>query len=259
MTDIPHMITLDGVTFAYRMLGDGAPVVMLHGWGASAELMMPLAQKLVPFGYTAHLLDLPGHGASPEPPCAWSIADYAQLVVRYIQHQQLGRVYLFGHSFGGRISLVLGADYPQLVSKIVLANAAGIRPKTPLMKQIRLRSYKWVRDGLKTIGLSQLSDRLRQWYNQKYASSDFLATQGVMRQTFLRVVNQDLSDHARRIQAPTLLIWGENDQDTPLWQAKQLEKLVPDAGLVIYPNAGHYSYLEYLDQTARAMHALFEA
>ncbi|MCL4252654.1 MAG: alpha/beta hydrolase, partial [Anaerolineae bacterium] len=78
------------------------------------------------------------------------------------------------------------------------------------------------------------------------------------RETFLRVVNQDLSDYAKRIQAPTLLIWGENDQDTPLWQAKQLENLIPDAGLVVYPRAGHYSYLEHPDQTAQAMHALLK-
>lgn len=252
------IITLKDVTLAYHILGEGVPVVMLHGWGASSELVMPLAKKLAPLGYATHILDLPGHGDSPEPPSAWSVADYAQLVVAYIQHQQLGRVHLFGHSFGGRVSLILGADYPHLIQKIVLADAAGIRPKTPFIKQVRLNSYKFVRDGLKIIGLRGLSDQLRGWYTKKYASSDFLATSGIMRETFLRVVNQDLSDYAKRIQAPTLLIWGENDQDTPLWQATQLESLIPDAGLVIYPNAGHYSYLEHPDQTAQAMHALFK-
>jgi len=252
-------IELNGVKVAYHIIGQGVPVMMLHGWGASAELILPLAKKLAPLGYTAHILDMPGHGASPEPPSAWSVMDYAQLVVAYMQHQAINRAHLFGHSFGGRVSIVLGAEYPQYVNKMVLADAAGIRPKTPLSKQIRLSVYKSIRDGLKTIGFHGLSDQLRGWYNKKYASADFLATSGIMRETFLRVVNQDLSEYAKKIKAPTLLIWGEKDQDTPLWQAKQLENLIPDAGLVVYPNAGHYSYLEYPDQTAQAMHALFQA
>jgi pimeloyl-ACP methyl ester carboxylesterase len=250
-------ITLHDVTIAYHIIGDGVPVVMLHGWGTSSKLVAPIAKKLAPMGYCAHLLDMPGHGDSPQPPQAWSVADYAQLVADYIQHQQLGRVHVFGHSFGGRVSLILGADYPQLVHKMVLVDAAGIRSKTPLIKKMRLMLYKGVRNGLKIIGLHGLSDQLRRWYNQKYASSDFLATSGVMRETFIRIVNEDLSEYAKRVQAPTLLIWGEDDQDTPLWQAKRLEQLIPDAGLVIYPRAGHYSYLEYPDQTAQAMHALF--
>ncbi len=253
------LIKLNDVVVAYHILGEGVPVVMLHGWGASAELVLPLAKKLVPLGYCTHVLDMPGHGNSPEPPVAWSVTDYAQLVVQYIQAQGLGQVHLFGHSFGGRVALVLGAEYPQVIRKIVLADAAGIRPKTPLSKKIRLNIYKFTRDGLRTIGLSGLSDQLRRWYNTRYGSADFLATSGVMRETFVRVVNQDLSEYAKRISAPTLLIWGENDQDTPLWQAKQLERLIPDAGLAVYPHAGHYSYLEQPDQTAQAMHALFQA
>lgn len=252
-------IDLNGVKVAYHQLGEGAPVIMLHGWGASAELVLPLTQKLIPRGYTAHVLDLPGHGNSPEPPSAWSVMDYAQLVVAYMKHQDIARAHLFGHSFGGRISIVLGAEYPQMVDKIVLCDAAGIRPKTPPSKKMRLTAYKTIRDGLKFVGLHGLSDQLRGWYNKQYGSADFLATSGIMRDTFLRVVNQDLSEYAKRITTPTLLIWGENDQDTPLWQAKTLEKLIPDAGLVVYPNAGHYSYLEHPDQTAQAMHALFSA
>lgn len=250
---------LNGVKVAYHQLGEGVPIIMLHGWGASAELVLPLAKRLIPRGYVAHVLDLPGHGDSPEPPNAWSVMEYTQLVVAYMKHQNIARAHLFGHSFGGRISIVLGATYPQLVDKIVLCDAAGIRPKTPLAKKMRLSAYKSLRDGLKLVGLRGLSDQLRGWYNKKYGSADFLATSGIMRDTFLRVVNEDLSDYAKKISAPTLLIWGEKDQDTPLWQAKTLEKLIPDAGLVVYPNAGHYSYLEFPDQTAQAMHALFSA
>jgi len=81
---------------------------------------------------------------------------------------------------------------------------------------------------------------------------------GVMRQTFVNVVNEDLQSYAGRVRVPTLLLWGDADEDTPLWQGQLLEQLIPDAGLVVYPGAGHYSYLERPVQTAKAMHELYK-
>jgi pimeloyl-ACP methyl ester carboxylesterase len=251
-----EMITVDGLTINHAVLGEGVPIVLLHGWGAEIKLVYPLAEQLIKLGYRCYLLDLPGFGASPEPPAVWTVFDYAELVRKYIQQQGLERVNLFGHSFGGRLSMILGAEYPQLIDKITLADAAGLRPKQPMMSQIRLKGYKAIRDGLRKVGLKQLADQLASAYNKRYGSADFNAVSGVMRQTFVNVVNQDLRDYAKRIQAPTLLIWGDQDQDTPLAQAHELEKLIPDAGLVVYTGAGHYSYLEKPQQTAQAIHAL---
>lgn len=252
-------INVDGVTINHAVIGEGAPIVLLHGWGAEIKLVYPLTEQLVKLGYRCYMLDLPGFGASPEPPIVWTVFDYAELVRKYIQQLNVGRVHLFGHSFGGRLSMILGAEYPDLTHKIVLADAAGLRPKQPLMSQLRLNSYKTIRDALRKIGLDSLADRLASAYNKRYGSADFNAVSGVMRQTFVNVVNQDLRDYACRIQAPTLLIWGDQDQDTPLSQAHELEKLIPDAGLVVYAGAGHYSYLEKTRQTAQAMHALFSS
>ncbi len=250
-------IVINGLPINHAVIGEGAPVVMLHGWGAEIKLVYPLAEQLAKLGYRCYIPDLIGFGASPEPPTAWTVFDYAESVRGYIEQQGLGRVHLFGHSFGGRLCLILGADYPQSVNKITLADAAGLRPKQPLMSQIRLKTYKTVRDGLRRIGLRSVADQLASAYNKRYGSSDFNAVSGVMRQTFVNVVNQDLRDYAKRIQAPTLLVWGDQDQDTPLSQAHELKQLIPDSGLVVYAGAGHYSYLEKPQQTAQAMHALF--
>lgn len=230
---------------------------MLHGWGAEIKLLAPLAERLASLGYRVHMLDLPGFGASDPPPQPWTVHDYAEFVLAYLDHHELERVYLFGHSFGGRLGLILGAQHPDRVIKMALADSAGIRPKTPVWQSARLRLYKGMRDGLRTVGLHGFSDSLNSWYNGRYGSSDFQAVSGVMRQTFINVVKEDLTDYARRVAVPTLLFWGDQDQDTPLWQGELLEKLIPDAGLVVYAGAGHYSYLEHPDQTAKAMHALF--
>ena len=78
-----------------------------------------------------------------------------------------------------------------------------------------------------------------------------------MRQTLVKLVNRDLRDRMPRIQNPSLLIWGENDTDTPLWMGKLFEELIPDAGLVTVPGAGHYAYLEKPQFVFRVLDSFF--
>ncbi|PJF21231.1 MAG: alpha/beta hydrolase [Phototrophicales bacterium] len=248
---------IHGLTINELVIGEGVPVVMLHGWGASSELLKPLGERLAPLGFRVYMPDLPGFGNSDAPPIPWTIYDYVDFVLAYFDHHGLDQVHLFGHSFGGRLGLILGAEYSARIMKMTLADAAGLRPPTPLIPQIRLKAYKAIRQGLNNIGLRSIAESLRGWYNNRYGSTDFNAVSGVMRQTFVQVVNEDLRQYAARVRVPVLLIWGEADADTPLWMGQELEKLIPDAGLVVYPGAGHYSYLENLGQTVKAMQVLY--
>jgi len=100
------------------------------------------------------------------------------------------------------------------------------------------------------LGLQSLRTRLQEAYNRRYASSDYLAA-GALRDTFLRVIDEDLAPFAARIQAPTVLIWGDQDLDTPLWQGRKLEQLIPDAGLIVFQGAGHFAYQERLEDYVR--------
>lgn len=238
--------------------GEGLPLLFLHGWGANVELVWQLAERMIPLGYRVYALDLPHFGKSEAPQTAWTVFDYAHFVLAYLEHHQLERVYLFGHSFGGRLGLVLGADHPQRLHKMALADSAGVRPRIAPAVRWRTNAYKALRDGLAKVGMHTLSERLRSAYNARYGSSDFNATSGTFRQTFINVINQDLLPYAERVSVPTLLFWGDQDQDTPLWMGQTLEKAIPDAGLVIHKGAGHYSYLEYLPQTARVMDYFFK-
>lgn len=242
------------------ILGDeNAPVLtMLHGWGANIELVRPLGERMAALGYRVVMFDLPGFGLTPPPPEAWTVFDYAACVVDALHALNIETTHLFGHSFGGRLSLILGADYPPTVDKIVLADAAGIRPPVALTVRARTAAYKSIRDGLNRIGLRGLSDRLRESYAARYGSADFNAAGGVMRETFVKVVNQDLRGWAARISAPTLLLWGDRDEDTPISAGREMERLIPDAGLVVFEGAGHYSYLERAADAARIMHTFFK-
>jgi pimeloyl-ACP methyl ester carboxylesterase len=253
-------IAVDGIRIAQAIAGDenAPPILMLHGWGANIGLLWPLAERLVNMGYRVYVPDMPGFGESDHPPVAWTVHDYVRFVLAYADYHHIEQFHLFGHSFGGRLGLILGAEHHNRIIKMVLADSAGIRSKLPLMTQIRLTLYKTIRTGLNSIGLNKLSEKLRTWYNGRYGSQDFKDVSGVMRETFVKVVNEDLREYAVRVGVSTLLIWGSNDEDTPLWQGKSLEKLIPDAGLVVFSGAGHYSYLENQIQTTQAMDALFK-
>ncbi len=260
-TDIPtSSITLNDITISQVIVGNenAPPVLILHGWGANLSLVWSLVEGMATKGYRVFALDLPGFGESDKPQVAWSVFDYANFAISYLDYHNLEQVHLFGHSFGGRLGLILGADHDTRIRKMVLADSAGLRPKIPLTTQVRTKTYKSIRSILESLGLRALSQTLREHYNKRYGSTDFQAVSGVMRETFVKVVNQDLLNYAARVTVPTLLIWGEDDQDTPLWMAKKLEETIPDAGLVTYPGAGHYSYLENLSQTIRIMDALFK-
>jgi pimeloyl-ACP methyl ester carboxylesterase len=252
----PQLIEVQGIPLRYlrsvpRATAAPTPVLALHGWGASAALMEPVIERLGRLGHDALAFDLPGFGATPPPPVAWGVNDYAQFTLAALDALGIASAHLLGHSFGGRISLVLAAESPARVARLVLVDSAGVPPKPNPLAQTRLAAYKTVRSGLEAAGAANLSARLRGWYGRRYGSADYQQTSGVMRDTFVRVVNQDLRPHAARIQSPALLFWGDQDADTPLWQGRALEQLIPDAGLVVLAGAGHYSYLDKLDEFIR--------
>lgn len=225
----------------------GTPVLALHGWGASSELMLPVLERLQRLGYAAFAPDLPGFGASSVPPSTWSVFDYAKLVTQLLDMLGLPRVHLIGHSFGGRLGLILGSDYTERIERMVLVDSAGVPNKPPLHLKARLRTYKAARGFLIGIGANGAAQGLGEWYRGRYGSADY-KNAGALREVFVRVVNEDLLPYAARVSRPTLLIWGSNDDDTPLWQGQALEKTIPDAGLVTLDGAGHYSYLERINE-----------
>ena len=237
--------TIAGLTVGTCVTGEGRPVVALHGWGGSLLSFWPVAERLSPNGYQVHLLDLPGFGQSSPPPQTWGVADYAHFVMDYLDTAGLKQSAILGHSFGGRIALVLAATYPERVRKMILANSAGLRTPPTVKQQLRSLAARTVRNVLTLAHLGSVRKRLQDRYNQRYASEDFLAA-GALRETFVRVIEEDLTAYAQRVTAPTVLIWGDRDTETPLWQGQKLEQLIPDAGLIVFQGAGHFAYLDRL-------------
>lgn len=249
-------ISIQGIRIREQILGQGPPVLMTHGWGASIDLLRPLALPLSRLGYQCLMVDLPGFGESSEPARAFSIQDYAAFCIDYMNQRELGSVNFFGHSLGGRIGLILAAERPHRIETLALSNSAGIREKPALSSRLRLQMYHKIRQSLESIGAKSAAARLRLIYNGRYGSPDYQSASPIMRQTLIKVVNDDLLVHAARVAAPTILIWGDADQTTPLWMGRKLEETIPDAALIVHEGAGHYAYLDFPDKTAATIDAL---
>jgi pimeloyl-ACP methyl ester carboxylesterase len=267
-----------GLRTRHLVRGAGAhSVLVLHGWGASIEAVYPIVTGLSPVA-RVHALDLPGFGDTEPPPEPWGVEDYQRFVAAYMDVAGIGRVSgaatggaagqatsgtagaatggaadgmvaggatIIGHSNGGRIAIRMAATEPRRVAKLVLVDAAGIRPKRTFRWYRRVAMAKAGKHAARHLGAP--GERLRDALVSRAASADYAAA-GELRPTLVKLVNADLREYMPGIAAPTLLIWGGEDAETPVAMARQMERLIPDAGLVVLEGAGHYSYL---DQPAR--------
>lgn len=242
---------IDGQRVRYTSSGEGKPIVLLPGWGARIE-SYGVVPSVLSQRFRVIALDLPGFGESPVPNRPWSAHDYADFVAAFLRDLDPGPVALVGHSHGGRVSISFAARYPDRLDKLVLVDSAGIVPPRGLAYHLRVRAVKTGRWLLSAPPLAPIRDRATSALYRAAGSGDYNAAMDpILRATLVRCVNEDLRGLLPTIPVPTLLVWGSNDRDTPLRDAKLIESLMPDAGLVVFEGAGHFSYLERPDQFCR--------
>ncbi len=228
----------------YIQYGEGEDVVLLHGWGQNIEMMKPLGNALE--GKRITILDFPGFGDSDPLEEAWTIENYVEFLEQFLQKLQIENPVLIGHSFGGRVAIVYASHHP--VSKVVLLGSPCVRDKKPSTKEKLLKSMKKL----------PFMDGIGEYMKKFIGSEDYRNASPVMRETLVNVVEQDLSDYAKKIQAPTLLIWGSEDTAAPVEDAKKLEHLLKDGGLVVLDGYTHYAYLEALPRVSAIINNFLE-
>lgn len=248
------MITnIDGININYEKKGEGEFVLFLHGWGSNIKLWQGLMDTVAP-KYTALALDMPGFGESDEPKEAWNVDDYVDFVLKFVDLFKPESLVLVGHSFGGRVIIkMLNRELPFEVKKIILIDAAGIKPKKTLKQKISLLAYKTGRKIMETKPLKAMFPDSVENMRKKRGSADYNSATPIMRQTLVKVVNEDLTELLPNIKASSLLVWGTNDTATPLSDGEKMESLIPDAGLVKVQGAGHYSFLEAPELVSRVV------
>ena len=234
---------INGVSLHFTDSGekDLEPVIIMHGWGCNVSTVASIANIFKGKKRVINI-DLPGHGQSSEPPEVWGIEKFTQTIETLVARLGLVRPILIGHSFGGRISILMGSRND--ISKIILVDAAGIKPKRKLKYYYKVYSFKLLkRLALLCLG-KERGNAFIEKRRSKAGSADYRNSSPRMRAVMSVCVNEDLKHVMPLIKAPTLLVWGENDTATPLSDAKKMEKLIPDAGLVSFKGCGHYSFLD---------------
>lgn len=241
------IINIDGLNINYIDEGKGSVVLLLHGWGANIQTMMPIF-NILKDKCRVIAMDLPGFGESDIPKVPWDSYNYAELVKNFIDKINIRELILFGHSHGGRVSIILSAKYDNLVKKLILIDSAGLIPKRKIKYYFKVYGFKFLKILYTTFVMGDSKEKKLESFYKKFGSNDYKASQGIMRQTMVKVINDNLSDLLLSIKASTLLVWGENDEDTPLYMGKLMEEKIKDSGLIVLKNAGHFSYIDCYEQ-----------
>lgn len=199
-----------------------SPVLFLHGWGGDirsfAGAYAALGDTGVPAVNFAFPVDVPE---------SWGIYDYAAYVKEFLRKHSLEKPIIVGHSFGGRVGIILASE--GLCEKLVLVDSAGMRPRFSLGKKLRIARYHYrVKHGKPLDGIGSI---------------DYNNLDKKMRKVFVRIVNTHLERLLAYIRCPTLIVWGDKDKDTPLYMAKRLNRGIENSRLVVL-SGGHYSYVD---------------
>lgn len=254
-------INFKGETLSLNLsdTGSGDAVLLLHGWGTTMAVYKNIIDYLTPYKRVVSY-EIPGFGESSAPSVAFSTDDYADLALCVLDKLSIKKVTLMGHSHGGRTILNIASreNCGIEIEKIILIDAAGIVPKKTFMQKMRVKKYKLGKAILSFAPIKKLFPDAIENYKAKHGSADYKAVSGTVRDSLVKVVNDDYRERMMNIKASTLLIWGTKDDATPLSDGEFMEKNIPDAGLVRVEGAGHYSFLDNPGLVKRVIYSFLD-
>lgn len=217
-------IIIDDIIINYEISGVGPPLIFLHGWGLDLNTFNNLT-KQINDDFTVYQIDLPGFGKSTLTK-AMSISEYALVIFRFCEILDIKKPIILGHSFGGRVAIKCATLFP--LDKLILVSSPGVKMRFNLVKFLKIKCYK----VLKFLKIKN-----------KMGSKDYKNASIVLKQTLVMAVNEDLSCNAKKINVPTLLIYGKKDKDVPLYIGKEMNRLIKSSALIIC-DSKHFPYIE---------------
>jgi pimeloyl-ACP methyl ester carboxylesterase len=238
-------VFVDGQIFGQRV-GSGTPrVLALHGWRGSNQQMLPSLQDKAGIA-----IDLPGFGASPIPKEIWGAADYARFISPILGDLDKP-IILVGYSFGGRVAVNLAAEFPETIGGVVLVGVPLIRSgNTKNKPALGFRIVK----KMNRMGL--ISDARMEAEKRKRGSADYRAATGIMRDIFVKVVNESYEDQLRQIICPVEMVWGSDDTEAPIGQAQQAQQLLKNAQMTVIQGGTHWLPTENPEPIRKAIQNL---
>jgi pimeloyl-ACP methyl ester carboxylesterase len=199
---------IGGIKINYQTVGEGKPFLILHGWGSNSDRWVPVAEGISKKGFKVIIPDLPGFGKSDALEMPWNTNKYIDFIEKFVKELNLGEYYLLGHSFGGALASKMAVKHNQDIRKLFYF--------IPYYAFIRKAIYKFI-----------------------IRKSDYVYVEGIMKATYLNVVAEDLSFHLPFIKVPTIIIWGDKDEYTPLQEGYFIEKQIKKSKIIVIPGAGH--------------------
>ena len=235
----------------FTVWGEGRPVVLLHGWGSSAESLGPIA-KVLEDQFRVYALDLPGFGWTPAAATAWGTWEYASYVEAFMDRVGIPVASLVGHSFGGRIALVLAAQRPDRIKNLVLVASAGIRPRRGLLYHVKVGAAKLAKRLFSLPLWGRFGERVIAGIYGRIGSRDY-RNAGPMRATLVKVVAEDLREILSSVRVPTLIIWGDRDQEVPFSSMQIMACGIQSSRLEVLEGAGHFPFVDRPDRFSQVV------
>ena len=225
------------VNYTFNDNKSDTSLVYFHGWGQNIKMMEPIAKPFMK-KYNVLIIDLPGFGDSEEPTYVWDLFEYANMVHELVKKLKIKSPILIGHSFGGKVSICYASKY-ETKKLVLLASPYRNYITKPSLKTRLLKTLAKF-PGLKNIA---------EFAKKHIGSTDYRNATPMMRDILVKHVNMDVTEDAKKIKCPTLLIWGTKDSSVYYDEALRLEKIISNCGLVTYEGCTHYAYLERTNQT----------
>jgi len=225
---------IKGLKINYKIIGEGKPLLILHGWGSNSEKWQRVAELLARKGFKVIVPDLSGFGQSQEPKQAWGLDDYCNFVEEFVKILGLEKFFLLGHSFGGALAIKLSLRIPEKIEKLFLVSASFRR-----RKKLKKRVFGVLAKTLKIFSFLPLYPYFKRGFYKFLLKSDYPSTRGIMRKSYLKIIKEDLSDILNKIKIPAIIIWGEKDDITPLKHGRLLNEKIKESELVVLPAVGH--------------------
>jgi pimeloyl-ACP methyl ester carboxylesterase len=207
----------------------------LHGWGSKSDKWKEVADILSQKGFKVVIPDLPGFGKSDAPESFWDLNNYVEFVKKFTEIAGLEKFILAGHSFSGGISIKYAIKNPENVEKLFLLAPACIRRDSFKKKLFRIISklfkvYSFI-PGYKLLR--------KAFYKFIIRKSDYQYAVGTMKETYLKIINEDLSGILNKIKTKTIIIWGDKDDIVPLEQGREINNKISGSKLIIIQGADH--------------------
>lgn len=213
-------------------------IVFLHGWGADLNSFLWLKDYFAD-DYSLLFVDFDGFGKSPEPKNSMCVSDYVKNLKQLLDEFEIEKLTFVAHSFGGRVAIkflfLYQNDYEK--TSLCLVDSAGILPRRNLIYNLKVARFK----RLKKLAENKPELKIKL---EKFGSNDYKILSPVMKQTFVKVVNEDLSKFAKFIDCKTIIVWGTKDKETKPYMARKLKRLIKNSEIVFLKGTGHFSFLE---------------